>query len=224
MNEDILEQCNSFLTKSDNRFNTTIQRAVNDLRRYSGDFWNKSTVRKYKRGKRINLSLNNWNPMVNAISSPISNSPWHIELTDNNMSEIQEQIDSIESDTDSKSAIIDAFRKSVLTGYGYLVVTTVEDELTGEPKVLIESATHIDAIAIDPNCNNVDCSDAEEGAVINYISIKKAKRLYGDDVVPFSYPATECTIAFSQFEQWEIPEDLSNQELFINKLRYLRGI
>lgn len=207
MNEDILEQCNSFLTKSDNRFNTTIQRAVNDLRRYSGDFWNKSTVRKYKRGKRINLSLNNWNPMVNAISSPISNSPWHIELTDNNMSEIQEQIDSIESDTDSKSAIIDAFRKSVLTGYGYLVVTTVQDELTGEPKVLIESATHIDAIAIDPNCNNVDCSDAEEGAVINYISIKKAKRLYGDDVVPFSYPATECTIAFSQFEQWEIPED-----------------
>lgn len=207
MNEDILEQCNSFLTKSDNRFNTTIQRAVNDLRRYSGDFWNKSTVRKYKRGKRINLSLNNWNPMVNAISSPISNSPWHIELTDNNMSTIQEQIDSIESDTDSKSAIIDAFRKSVLTGYGYLVVTTVQDELTGEPKVLIESATHIDAIAIDPNCNNVDCSDAEEGAVINYISIKKAKRLYGDDVVPFSYPSTECTIAFSQFEQWEIPED-----------------
>ena len=207
MNEDILEQCNSFLTKSDNRFNTTIQRAVNDLRRYSGDFWNKSTVRKYKRGKRINLSLNNWNPMVNAISSPISNSPWHIELTDNNMSTIQEQIDSIESDTDSKYAIIDAFRKSVLTGYGYLVVTTVQDELTGEPKVLIESATHIDAIAIDPNCNNVDCSDAEEGAVINYISIKKAKRLYGDDVVPFSYPSTECTIAFSQFEQWEIPED-----------------
>lgn len=207
MNEDILEQCNSFLTKSDNRFNTTIQRAVNDLRRYSGDFWNKSTVRKYKRGKRINLSLNNWNPMVNAISSPISNSPWHIELTDNNMSELQEQIDSIESDTDSKSAIIDAFRKSVLTGYGYLVVTTVQDELTGEPKVLVESATHIDAIAIDPNCNNVDCSDAEEGAVINYISIKKAKRLYGEDVVPFSYPSTECTIAFSQFEQWEIPED-----------------
>ncbi|MBO6194700.1 MAG: hypothetical protein J6O00_11220 [Clostridiales bacterium] len=205
--DNIIEQCNAFLVKSDDRFATTIQRAIADMRRYSGDFWNKSTVRKYKRGKRTNLSLNNWNPMVNAISSPISNSPWHIELTENNMSEIQESIDQIESDTDTKSAIVDAFRKAVLTGYGFLVVTTVEDEFTGEPKIIVESATHIDAVAIDPNCSTTECSDAEEGAIINYISVRKAKRLYGDDVVPFAYPDTECTIAFSQFDQWDIPPD-----------------
>lgn len=177
------------------------------MRRYSGDFWDKSTVKKYKRGKKTNLVLNNWNPMVNAISSPISNSPWHIELTQDNMGEIQTNIDNIESDSDNKSAITDAFRKAVLTGYGFLVVTTVTDELTGEPKVIVESASHIDAVAIDPNCSNVDCSDAEEGAIINYISVRKAKRLYGDDVVPMSYPNVECSIAFSQFDQWDIPDD-----------------
>ena len=177
------------------------------MRRYSGDFWDKSTVKKYKRGKKTNLVLNNWNPMVNAISSPISNSPWHIELTQDNMGEIQTNIDNIESDSDNKSAITDAFRKAVLTGYGFLVVTTVADELTGEPKVIVESASHIDAVAIDPNCSNVDCSDAEEGAIINYISVRKAKRLYGDDVVPMSYPNVECSIAFSQFDQWDIPDD-----------------
>ena len=177
------------------------------MRRYSGDFWDKSTVKKYKRGKKTNLVLNNWNPMVNAISSPISNSPWHIELTQDNMGEIQTNIDNIESDSDNKSAITDAFRKAVLTGYGFLVVTTVADELTGEPKVIVESASHIDAVAIDPNCSTVDCSDAEEGAIINYISVRKAKRLYGDDVVPMSYPNVECSIAFSQFDQWDIPDD-----------------
>ena len=177
------------------------------MRRYSGDFWDKSTVKKYKRGKKTNLVLNNWNPMVNAISSPISNSPWHIELTQDNMGEIQSNIDNIESDSDNKSAITDAFRKAVLTGYGFLVVTTVADELTGEPKVIVESASHIDAVAIDPNCSTVDCSDAEEGAIINYISVRKAKRLYGDDVVPMSYPNVECSIAFSQFDQWDIPDD-----------------
>lgn len=177
------------------------------MRRYSGDFWDKSTVKKYKRGKKTNLVLNNWNPMVNAISSPISNSPWHIELTQDNMGEIQTNIDNIESDSDNKSAITDAFRKAVLTGYGFLVVTTVADELTGEPKVIVESASHIDAVAIDPNCSNVDCSDAEEGAIINYISVRKAKRLYGEDVVPMSYPNVECSIAFSQFDQWDIPDD-----------------
>jgi hypothetical protein len=205
--DNIIEQCNAFLIKSDNRFSTTIKRAIEDMRRYSGDFWNKSTVRKYKRGKRTNLSLNNWNPMVNAISSPISNSPWHVELTENNMGEMQDSIDNIESDSDNKSAIVDAFRKAVLTGYGFLVATTVEDEFTGEPKIIVESATHIDAVAVDPNCSTPECSDAEEGAIINYISLRKAKRLYGDDVVPFAYPDTECTIAFSQFEQWDIPQD-----------------
>ena len=204
---EIIDSCNSFLTKSDDRFSTTIERAVSDMRRYSGDFWDKSTVKKYKRGKKTNLVLNNWNPMVNAISSPISNSPWHIELTQDNMGEIQTNIDNIESDSDNKSAITDAFRKAVLTGYGFLVVTTVADELTGEPKVIVESANHIDAVAIDPNCSTVDCSDAEEGAIINYISVRKAKRLYGDDVVPMSYPNVECSIAFSQFDQWDIPDD-----------------
>lgn len=204
---EVLRQCNSFLQKSNNRFADTMNRAVSDLRRYSGEFWNKDTVKKYKRSKRTNLSLNNWCTLANAISSPMSGSPWHVELTDNNMSDIQEMIDQVESDSDNKSAIVDAFRKAVLTGYGFVVLSTVEDDMTGEVKLIVESASHIDAIAVDPCCNNVDCSDAEEGAVINYISIKKAKRLYGEDVVPFSYPGRECTIAFSQFSQWNIPED-----------------
>ena len=205
----IFEQVNDFLSKSDARYNVTITRAVDDLKRYSGDFWNQKTVRKYKRGKRVNLTLNNWNPMVNAISSPISNSPWHIELVNKQQEfeQVQELIDNLESDTDSKSALIDAFRKCVLTGYGYLVVTTVEDELTMQPKIILETASHIDAIAADPNCLNVDLSDAEEGAVINYISTRKAKRLYGDDVVPSNYPNTTCYINFTQFNQWNLPEN-----------------
>ena len=205
----IIEQCREFLNKSDARYSRTIIRAVNDLKRYSGDFWNTEYTNKYNRKNRVNLSLNNWNPMVNAISSPISNSPWHVELVDKRqeLEEVQENIDNLEDDTDTKSAMIDAFRKAVLTGYGYLVVTTVEDELTLQPKVAVETATHIDSIAIDPNCVNVDGSDAEEGAVINYISTRKAKRLYGEDVVPMNYPQTTCYIDFTPYKQWKLPAD-----------------
>lgn len=208
-NEEIIAQCESFLSKSDKRFANTIDRAVDDMRRYSGDFWNTSFIRKYKRGKRVNLALNNWNPLANAISSPISNSPWHVELTNKQeeFKTIQEAIDVIEGDTDTKSALVDAFRKAVLTGYGFLVVTTVADEYTGEPKVIVESAAHIDAIAFDPSCTTVEGSDAEEGAVINYMPIKKAKRLYGDDIVPMSYPSIDTTIGFNNFDQWTVPED-----------------
>lgn len=207
---EIIENCNAFLVKSNNRYNDTIQRAVNDMRRYSGDFWDKDYTKKYKRKKRINLSLNNWNPMANAICSPISASPWHVELTEKDQDAnkiVQKAIDVIEADTDTKFAIGDAFRKAVLTGYGFLIATTVEDEFTGQPKIIVESAQHIDAIAFDPSVVTPEGSDAEEGAVINFIPLKKAKRLYGDDVVPLTYPESDCFISFSQFTQWNRPED-----------------
>lgn len=207
---EVINNCNNFLTRSDARFNAVINRALEDLQIYSGDFWNDKFKKKYKRNKsRLNLSLNNWNVLCNAISSPVSNSPWHTELCDktNGLEDIQELIDNIESDSDSKSAMIDAFRKACLTGYGYMIVTTVADEITGEPKIVIESANRINAVAFDPSVATVEGSDAEEGAILNFIPLKKAKRLYGDDVVPMSYPMTPCFINVGDFKQWRMPED-----------------
>lgn len=206
----IIEQCNAFLRKSDTRFNRVITRALNDLQMYSGDFWTEEFKKRYRRNKnRVNLSLNNWNVLCNAIASPVSNSPWHTELVNKQaeFKDVQEMIDTIEADNDSKSAMIDAFRKAVLTGYGYMVVTTVEDDMTGEPKIIIESANRINAVALDPNVATVEGSDAEEGAILNFIPLKKAKRLYGEDIVPYSYPVTPCFINIGDFKQWRMPED-----------------
>lgn len=209
--EEILRDCNDFLKRSSNRYSSSIEKALRDLRRFSGEFWDADLTAEWKRSKRKNLAMNNWNTMANAISSPVSNSPWHIELCDKSVesgnADIQEGIDNFESDSESKMAMIDAFRKSCLCGYGYGVMTTVEDELDGTPKLLLESARHIDAIALDPSVNSIDGSDAEEGAVINYLPLKRAKRLYGDDVVPFAYPDAQCTISFSYSPcQWKVPQ------------------
>ena len=208
--QEIIEACNKFLTRSDTRFNTVINRALDDLEMYSGNFWNDKFKKKYRRNKnRLNLSLNNWNVLCNAISSPVSNSPWHTELVDktNGMEDVQQIIDDIEADNDSKSAMVDAFRKACLTGYGYMIVTTVADEYTGEAKIVIESANRINAVAMDPSVNTVDGSDAEEGAILNFMPVKKAKRLYGEDVVPYQYPMTPCFINIGDFKQWRMPED-----------------
>lgn len=206
----IIENCARFLSRSDSRYSSTIRRAVNDLETYSGNFWSLENKKMYRKNKnRLCLSLNNWNTMANAISSPISNSPWHTELCDKtgDAKYIQENIDEVEAENDNKFALIDGFRKEVLAGYGYLILTTVEDEMTGEPKLIIESAQRIDSVAVDPSCTTVDCSDAEEGAIINWIPVKKAKRLYGEDVVPFTYPEAQCTISFTDKSQWKVPAD-----------------
>ena len=60
-NNDIIQQCNEFLTKSSARYSKTLLRATKDLNRYSGGFWDED-MRKFRTGRhRIYLSLNNWN-------------------------------------------------------------------------------------------------------------------------------------------------------------------
>ena len=205
---DVINQCHDFLAKSSSRYSVTIDRAVNDLRRYSGYFWNAQFKKQYRRGKnRLFLQMNNWNVMANAISSPFSSSPWHTELNENNMGDLQKRIDYTERDNDNKSSEMDAFRKSVLTGYGFVCATTVQDEITGLQKIQLESAKNLSAVALDPSVNTVDGSDAEEGAIINYIPVRKAKRLYGEDVVPYNYPNTDISLGMMSMSQWKIPVD-----------------
>lgn len=207
--QQIIQECADFLEKSSARYATTLLRASKDLTRYSGGFWD-DDMKKYRTGRnRIYLSLNNWNVLCNAIASPLSASPWHTELKvqTKDFKLIQEAIDALEADNDVKSALIDAFRKCVLTGYGFLVVSTDVDELTGEPRIVLESVKQLQSVAMDPAVTTVSGSDAEEGALVNYISVKKARRLYGDDVAPFDYPRTSTIINFGNMQQWGCPAD-----------------
>lgn len=207
---DIISQCSEFLKRSSRRYSSTLRRAASDLRRYSGDFWDDDFRRKYRPGKnRTYLSLNNWNVLCNAIASPLSASPWHTELTskEGELKEIQEAIDELEARNDQKTALLDAFRKAVLTGYGFLIVSTDIDEMTGEPTIVLESVKHLQSVALDPSCVSADGRDAEEGAVINFIGLKKARRLYGDDVAPFDYPSSQPMLSLNGLDQWGCPED-----------------
>lgn len=208
-NNEIIQQCNEFLTKSSARYSKTLLRATKDLNRYSGGFWDED-MRKFRTGRhRIYLSLNNWNVICNAISSPLSASPWHTELKskEGELKQVQEAIDALEADNDVKTSLIDAFRKCVLTGYGFVVVSTDTDEFSGEPRIVLESVRHLQSVALDPNITTVSGSDAEEGAIVNYIGLKKARRLYGPDVAPFNYPEQSTVINFGQMSQWGCPSD-----------------
>lgn len=206
---DIIEQCTDFLSRSSRRYSSTLMRATKDMRRYSGDFWDDDFKKQYRKGKnRTYLQLNNWNVMCNAIASPLSASPWHTELKNrSDFKEIQEAIDTLEARTDIKTALLDSFRKAVLTGYGFLVVSTDVDEFTGEPTITVESVKNLQSVALDPNCMTVSGSDAEEGAVVNYIGLKKARRLYGDDVAPFDYPNSSPLLNLNGMTQWNVQPD-----------------
>jgi len=204
--DEIIEKCRNFLKKSSSKFSSQVTKQISDLESFNGNFWTDQVRKTYLRtGKRkYCLHFSDWSVLANAIVSPYTQSPWHIELSNRNgLEEVQEYINSIEADADIKFELKKALTRAVICGAGYIVITTITDEVTGEPKIVAEFINRQGSVAIDPMCEKVDCSDAEEGAIVNYISLSKAKRLYGEDVVPYKFPENQPKMNFVGIDQWE---------------------
>lgn len=211
MDENIIEKVQEFLQKSSAKYSSEMNKQITDLDAFHGNFWTDSVKKQYKRTSKRKLCLHfsDWSVLANAIASPYSNSPWHIELLSRigENETIQQTINAIEQDNDAKFELKKAFERACIAGAGFIVVTTEDDEFTGEPKIILEFVNRQGSVALDPNIQKVDGSDAEEGAIVNYISVQKAKRLYGDDVVPFDYPRALPKLNFTSIDQWPTRAD-----------------
>lgn len=208
--DEIIEKCKTFLKKSSSKFSNQVTKQISDLEAFNGNFWTDSVKKTYFRTskRKYCLHFSDWSVLSNAIVSPYTQSPWHIELTNRfGLEEVQEYINSLEADSDIKFELKKALTRAVVCGAGYIVITTVADEITGEPKIIAEFVNRQGSVALDPMCEKVDGSDAEEGAIVNYISLSKAKRLYGEDVVPYKYPQNQPKMNFVGIDQWENLED-----------------
>lgn len=184
-----IERIVEFLKESSNYYHDSVNDRVDAERMFSGDFWSPELIKEWRRGKRRCEHLSQWGVFESAIASPLSSSPWHAQLEDQaSYQEIQDAVNEIEADADAKANFEKCFRKSVDLGANYIVVTTIEDEFSHEPKIVPECVTDPSAVALDPTVVTASARDAEQGAVVNWISVKKAQRLYGQDIVPYSFP------------------------------------
>ena len=185
-----------------------------DLQRYSGNFWSKELVSEWGRGERPKEVFNLWKVFCNAIASPFSLSPYHIELedkSDTEREELQKTINAFEHNSDTKNHIIEWLENTTVVGQGVATISII-DKSEDRQEVKLELIDDMSCVALDPFINTTSGSDAEMGAIVNYIGLEKAKRLYGDDVVGMSFPNTlppMCDIG----EQWEARE---NQVQLVN--------
>ncbi len=218
--QEIIKECGEFLLDSSNTFKDDVQRQVEQLEMFGGNFWTDSVCKTYRRTNKLrpNLHFSNWEVLRNAAVSPFSASPWHIALenTESKKTEVdkdeadalttneekQKEIAHYEGDSDCKTAYIEGVGRGFICGAGYYVLGVETDELTGKNKILGEFITRQNSVAFDPNAQAVDGSDAEQGAIVNYISLTKAKRLYGDGIVPLDYPEAQPTLTFVDVGQW----------------------
>lgn len=203
---DIINKCLDFLKRSSTRYSSEIKNQIRDLEIFNGHFWDDDTKKIYHRtsSKKLCLHFSDLPVLANAIGSPYSNSQWHISLLSRQGENetLQNNINTVEQDNDYKSVCKASFMRGIICGAGYGVVTTDIDESTNTPKIVLEFVQRQDSVALDPDIETVDGSDAEEGAIVNYMSLNKARRLYGEDIVPYDYPNVEPLMNFTNITQW----------------------
>lgn len=199
MTDDKIKYISDKLEDSSEYYSSLISRKKRDIEIYSGNFWNKDTISTYDRTGRVCSSFTQYSKFANAIVSPFSRSSYHCEIEDTSgqFTQIQDEIDKFENDSNTKYTILCAVKNACITGTGFIVLS-IEDN-----KIFPELVRDVGQVALDPNIIELDGSDAEYGAIVTYISITKAKRLYGKDVVNYDKTSKLSSIG----DQWSIPND-----------------
>lgn len=194
-----LQTIKDFLQKSSNFYSELVERKRRDMQIYSGNFWTSDVINALDRNDRICRAFTQYQKFTNAIVSPFSKSPYHAELDDKDgiYETIQNKIDEIENKNNFKFVVNQCLKHACIQGVGYLVLSFENNEIV--PEVVRD----VSLVALDPNCQSLNADDAEKGAVVNFISKTKAKRLYGYDVIDFdeSYALEDIG------SQWDIPDD-----------------
>lgn len=211
----IIKKCQAFLTRSSARYSKDIEEQVRALVVAGGRFWDDDMKKRWSivddNGNDLipAIAYNNISPQTNAIASPFCRSPFHVNIidkTDDVNKELQKKVSKVEGSNNSKMVYQKAMTRGVTCSAGYVVIGTEFDKKnTLMPN--LEFVSNQKMVAIDPDCITPDCSDAEEGALISYIGLNKAKREYGDDVVPSDFPNTQPTLSFNDISCWATREN-----------------
>ena len=165
---DVLNKLQDFMSRSNGTAESTIKQA-NALEAYSGDFWTDDVKRKYHRLNRKNLHNSCWPQIVNHITSRYTDYPWHIAVNDNDW---QEVVSSVENELCTKNAFSSSFSRSVICGAGYIHLRLDND------KPIVEAVNNQTSIFIDPLAIEPDLSDANECALVHFISKREAESKY----------------------------------------------
>lgn len=196
---DILEDCKKFLEKSSDYFSPLVTRKRRDMEIFSGSFWSEKLIVDTDRTGRINRQFSQYPKFVNTIVSPFSKSPYHAQIDDPDgiYKIIQDSIDEYENKFDYKNSNLAMIRSAAITGVGYIVLSIVNG------KIVPEIVRDVSQVAVDPFATDMSLNDSEAGAIVNFISTSKARRLYGNDICD-----SKGSCFLDNFgTQWERPTD-----------------
>ena len=168
-----------FLRDFDERNKSDVQRMRKDRAFACGDQWNEFVTATGESG-RPEAVFNMIDNFKNAIVNPFLARPFDISYTiestqDNSVDAINEWVRGLQNEWQTKNAIETGLIASVECGRGFFYVTNTDDNRIGV--FAVDDPT---MVMFDPNSTEINGSDAETCAVVEYITKSKAKAKYGE--------------------------------------------
>lgn len=177
--EGTLSRLDKFLRDFDERNKSDVQRMRKDRAFACGDQWNEFVTAAGESG-RPEAVFNMIDNFKNAIVNPFLARPFDISYTmestaENSVDAINEWVRGLQNEWQTKNAIETGLIASVECGRGFFYVTNTDDNRIGV--FAVDDPT---MVMFDPNSTEINGSDAETCAVVEYITKSKAKAKYGE--------------------------------------------
>ena len=175
--QDTLERLKKFLKDFDAKCGKDIVRMRKDRAFACGDQWNEYVPTESGRPEAVFNIIDNF---ANAILNPFLSKPFDISYTQvDKTSTPVEKINlwakELQNEWQTKNAIETGLDAAIKCGRGFFYATNTE-----EKKAAIFAVDDPTMVMFDPNSTEINGSDAEQVAVVEYISKTKAKSKYSE--------------------------------------------
>jgi len=208
--KDVIARFKKFGKAASKKFDKVIKRMKMERAFASGYQWNEED-NNHRGSNRAQLTFNVCGNQINSVVNPFLSHPFKTQYSSlvntpgDLIDKLNLYIQSIDSKIDSKTAKEFAIRSMATMGYGYLYATTDMDE-NNKPIVAVYPIEDATLVIPDPDSIQIDGSDSNKMAIIEYMSKTKAKNLYGEDVYESNYTGIQCLVA-DFGDTWKSPED-----------------
>lgn len=174
---DTLERLKTFLKDFNAKCGKDIVRMRKDREFACGDQWNEYVSTENGRPEAVFNIIDNF---ANAILNPFLSKPFDITYTqvDNTSTPVDKinlWVKELQNEWQTKNAVETGLDAAIKCGRGFFYATNTE-----EKKAAIFAVDDPTMVMFDPNSTEINGSDAEQVAVVEYISKKKAESKYSE--------------------------------------------
>lgn len=230
----VIEEFKDFAKKSNDKYKDLYDRIRSEREFASGEQWGDSDEKNRGKG-RAKVTINMCDVFINAAVNPFMARPFKIKAVPRWSQEAYEQYflnaivengqpwPNMPQGTSIKEAVVElnyrltaiqndystnesngaGFCDEVSVGLGFTYATI--EEILGEKRIKYNHIEDQTMVVLDPDAKGAALEDAMKIAVVDILSLDKAKEVYGDDIV--SYGDAEKAKLTNFGKSWEIPKD-----------------